>query len=109
MGEKTFKGTPGPWLRDRHGQRRGANGESVIVWDAGIGWGARTEVSEANAYLIAAAPALLAACQTAMPRNLDTANPNIPDDQIIPLDFTMGELRAIHAAISQALGQESGE
>lgn len=68
-----FKGTPGPWLRDRHGQRRGANGESVIVWDAGIGWGARTEVSEANARLIAAAPALLEALQDCVAWIVDLA------------------------------------
>lgn len=47
---------------------------------------------------------LLAACQSAIPKNVATDNRNIPDDQLIPLDFTMGELRRIQAAIAKALG-----
>ncbi|WP_375458853.1 hypothetical protein [uncultured Enterovirga sp.] len=56
--------TPGPWERDRRGQLRGSDGNYVVVWDAGIAWGARSTVTEANARLIAAAPELLDALLT---------------------------------------------
>lgn len=57
-----------------------------------------------DAALAAAAPELLAACLEAIPANLCLDNPNIPDDQVIPLDFTMGELRRIAAAVAKATG-----
>lgn len=53
--------TPGPWTMDRHRQLRGADGEQVGVWDAGISWVSRSPVAEANSRLIAAAPELLEA------------------------------------------------
>lgn len=49
---------------------------------------------------------LLAACQSVIPHNLCTDNPNVSDDQVIPLDFTMGELRRIAAAIAKATSSE---
>ncbi|WP_299010023.1 hypothetical protein [uncultured Caulobacter sp.] len=60
-----------------------------------------------DASLVAAAPDLLSACQSVIPKNLATDNRNIPDDQIIPLDFTMGELRRIAAAIAKATPSET--
>jgi hypothetical protein len=45
---------------------------------------------------------LLEALKVAVPAGVATDNRNIPDSQIIPLDFTMGELRRIAAAIAKA-------
>lgn len=62
------KHTPGPWVKDRHGQLRSPQGKQVGVWDAGIAWVQRDEESEANARLIAAAPDLLEALKQAVDR-----------------------------------------
>ncbi|ALJ12599.1 hypothetical protein [Sphingopyxis macrogoltabida] len=62
-----------------------------------------SEVS-ANAFLVAAAPDLLAVACEMLPRNLCLTNPNIPDSTVVPLDVTMGELRRIAAAIVKARG-----
>lgn len=58
---------------------------------------------DANARLIAAAPELLAALQSVIPAHVNTANYNIADNDVVALDFTMGELRKIAAAIAKAI------
>lgn len=55
-----------------------------------------------RARLIAAAPELLSAAKLALPSGVCLTNPNVPDDTVIPVDFTMGELRQIAAAIAKA-------
>lgn len=55
--------------------------------------------------LILSAPDLLAAARLALPSGVCLTNPNVPDDIIIPVDFTMGELRQIAAAITKATGE----
>jgi hypothetical protein len=69
---------------------------------------AKDPEAKAIATLFAAASAMLAACQAVMPIGIDTENPNIPDDQVIPLDVTMGELRQLRAAITQATQDQGG-
>lgn len=64
---------------------------------------------DADAALIAAAPDMAAALQAIMPTGVDTANRNVPDSQVVPVDVTMGELRMMQAAISRALGQGGEE
>lgn len=103
MAEPKF--TPGPWVRDRHGQRRGSNGEGVNVWDAGIGYASRSPETEANAHLIAAAPDMYAAIECFMPKGIAIGNGNVPDDLCVPMDVTMGELRAFEAALAKARGE----
>lgn len=49
--------------------------------------------------------ALLEALKGLMPTNLCADNPNVPDDTIIPVDLTYGELRAARAAIQLAEGR----
>lgn len=39
------------------------------------------------------------AAKSVLPENFCLTNSNIPDDTVIPLDLTMGELRALHRAI----------
>lgn len=47
---------------------------------------------------------LLAACQKMMPVNISVTNKNIPDDTMLPMDVTMGELRTLYRAIEAATG-----
>lgn len=54
---------------------------------------------------IAAAPAMLEALDEIVgPMKVDHDNPNIPDDAVLPIDMTMGELRRARAAIANATG-----
>lgn len=64
-------------------------------------------IDNADARLIAAAPDLLAALVEMTPRGLNSDNSNIPDDLVIPVDMTMGEIRRARAAISRATGEDS--
>lgn len=61
---------------------------------------------EANARLIAAAPDLLEALREILgPLNVCSDNRNVRDDQVLPVDMTMGELRKARAAIARATGE----
>lgn len=74
------------------------SGKTAVISTA---WG-----NEANARLIAAAPDLLNALEEALGlRLVGTSNPNIHDDQILPVEVTMGELRRARAAIAKARGE----
>jgi len=46
--------------------------------------------------------ALLEACQQFIPKSIALGNENVPDDLVIPLDVTMGELRRLDAACANA-------
>lgn len=103
--------TPGPWLAepaDMFGDHNivlannlyDARAVAAVVSNLR----AEPEVA-ANAHLIAAAPELLAACESAIPEGVCLTNPNIPDDTAIPIDCTMGDLRKLAAAIAKARGQ----
>ncbi len=39
------------------------------------------------------------AAQSVLPENVCLTNKNIPDETVVPVDFTIGELRILHAAI----------
>lgn len=43
--------------------------------------------------------ALANAAQAVLPENICLTNKNVPDETVIPVDFTIGELRTLHAAI----------
>ena len=60
----------------------------------------------ANALLISAAPELLKAAKAFVPAGVSLSNHNVPDDTVIPLDATIGELRKIAAAIAKAEGRQ---
>ncbi len=104
--------TPGPWevcgqfVRTpfRHGEP-GAAGLMIADVRFGI-W--PPEQHEANARLIAAAPALLEALRVLVPTNIGTPPASVPDGQILPVDMTVGELRKAIAALLQATGGENG-
>ena len=55
--------------------------------------------------VFAAAPELYAALHRLTPANVCTTNTNIGDDFLVPVDFTMGELRAAWAALAKARGE----
>lgn len=102
--------TPGPWLAE------GADvfGDHNIVLPASANdcravaavVSNMREPSEvaANAFLVAGAPDLLAVAREMLPRNLCLTNPNVPDDTVVPLECTMGDLRKVAAAIAKATG-----
>jgi len=54
--------TKGPWNKNEDGRLVNDGGRIVTAWGIGIGAVYKTEESEANASLIAAAPDLLEAC-----------------------------------------------
>jgi len=60
--------------------------------------------AEANADLIAAAPELLEALEELIPANLCATNLALPDDTVLPVDMTLGEIRRALAAIAKAKG-----
>lgn len=96
----TAKHTPGPWIvtDEDYGQViRGAQVERVdggtrFPWRDYVGttWGHRTDESEANAWLMAAAPEMLEALKAAVEEV----------DGTFPFAF----LEAAHAAIAKAEG-----
>lgn len=45
---------------------------------------------------------LSAAAKSVLPENLCLTNKDVPDETVVPVDFTLGELRALHAAIVAA-------
>jgi hypothetical protein len=66
------------------------------------------ERAAADAQLIALAPTLATLVLEArekgralFPDSLGITNPNISDDQIVPIDFTMGEVRAFAATLAK--------
>lgn len=72
---------------------------------------ARTVVNGLARAAIAAMPAdtlreqrdeLLEAAERMLPNNIALGNDAWPDSQLVPIDFTLGELRALRAAIAKA-------
>lgn len=78
-----------------HNWREATSGERKISWAE----------AQANARLYAAAPELLTTCESMIPARCCLTNPNIPDSTVVPMEATMGELRALAAAIAKARGQ----
>lgn len=55
MSEAKF--TKGPWIKDKRNENLvGANGECVTIWGCGLTNAYKSEVTTANAHLIASAP-----------------------------------------------------
>lgn len=52
--------------------------------------------------------ALEAALKALLPTNLNLSNPNWPDDTVVPCDVTLGELRAVHSALTGASSNPAG-
>jgi len=106
--------TPGPWIAERS-EVVGVDGTLIAIglaschsyqtWviDPKKGKLAHTPEAQANARLIAAAPDLLEALMDILgPLNVCSLNANIPAEECIPIDITMGELRRARAAIAKA-------
>lgn len=49
---------------------------------------------------------LLEAAERMLPNNIALGNDAWPDSQLVPIDFTLGELRALRAAIAKARSNE---
>ncbi len=128
-----LKATQAPWgLNHECGDESVIRPNGFLVADCAIfGWGASAERNRANAALIVwmrtNLPALLATARRAeaaeareaklremeaaieafLPRNLRLENKGVPDQTVVPLDCTMGELRAL-AALAPA-SEKDGE
>lgn len=64
-----------------------------------------SDTAEADAAVFAAAPDMLAAIEQFMPKGIAIGNNSVPDDLNIPMDVTLGELRAFATAIARARGE----
>lgn len=64
-----------------------------------------SDTAEADAAVFAAAPDMLAAIERLMPKRIAIGNHSVPDDLNVPMDVTLGELRAFEAAIARARGE----
>jgi hypothetical protein len=101
--------TPGPWTallhtgngvtvgRDDDWTITGADGQSVC-WEGGP-----NDHADANARLIAAAPDLLAALSSILPSPLCGESWDLPDEEMVQITVTLGELRAARAALRAAV------
>ena len=101
------KHTPGPWtaIKATYSDDRGTNDFWHVAYtDRGKTWSMKTAGDEgrANAYLIAAAPALLAACKAM----LDAADGSFWDDDGITIETVRAEetIEQLRAAIAAAEG-----
>ena len=97
--------TPGPWRV----VGRDPTLENVRFghWDVEGKSNVALSCTYHDARLIAAAPDLLASLVEILgPLNVCTDNPNVRDDQVLPVDMTMGELRRARAAISKATSRQ---
>jgi len=107
------KFTPAPWIKevsrlDSGGLFTSIRGKDVF-WDEGFVCNICAVGDDARhnriANLITAAPEMYEAIADFMPKNIEVNNSNIPDDLVVPLNVTMGELRRLHAALSKARGE----
>lgn len=108
--------TPAPWLITGNtvyalmhdGWRKGAE-QFKNRFSASITIDRDVDESEEKAIvtLIAAAPELLEACKPMIPQGVCLTNKNIPDETVICLDCTVGELRKLSAAIAKATGDKN--
>lgn len=102
--------TPGPFHVEAGDPIEMGENAGWFVCHPGAFCGARARAlvwaeKKSDADLFAAAPDLLAGCKLAIPSGVSLTNGNIPDHVTVPLDFTMGELRQIAAAIAKAEGR----
>ncbi len=80
----------------------------AIKVDAGASVATRFEVGRAVGLMARAidnVSVLLEAGEQFIPGGIAIGNGNVPDDLVIPLDVTIGELRKLEAAIAKARGQ----
>lgn len=109
--------TPGPWCIGNGGHAHGAEWEVRSADDAdwyitGVPWGddtfdpgiPRPKQAYANARLISVAPEMLAMLKGMLPKNVCITNPRWADSEVVPIDVTLGELRAVAALIAKATG-----
>lgn len=78
---------------------------AIIVCDVGHPNQWDDATLDAATAFVAAAPIMFAALKRCVPENLCLTNRNVGDDTTVPLDVTMGDLRAIAAAIAKAEGR----
>ena len=58
-----------------------------------------------NAIQAAAAPDMYEAINKFLPKNIECDNPNIKNNEIVPLNIPYGELRALYCALKKARGE----
>jgi hypothetical protein len=105
------RGTPGPWFARQARADELHDGEEpywiVLATDPSANEGdalvcSVNALSGEDAFLLAASHGLYEAAKRFIPPNVCLTNSNIPDDLVIPLDVTMGELRSLATALAKA-------
>ena len=92
MQERQTQHTPGPWIKDKRGELRGSNGQTVLVYDLGVG----NTVSK----IAANAAFIVTACNAH--DELVAALRDIADPQNFRCDPTVETLRKRDRAIQKA-------
>ena len=85
------------------------NGQDAIACNQFCYAGYDPDVNIANAarivHCVNTHDALVKALEGCIPSGVCLTNSNIPDDTIVPIDATMGEFRAVAAALALAKGE----
>lgn len=104
---RRYAATPGEWRAEREVDLNGFETGKLWIVMGGAPCAYDFDRYE-DAVLAAAAPALLEALRGLVPTNMGTPPASLPDEQILPVDMTVGELRMALAALLQATGGDNG-
>ena len=93
---------------DEHTIFDGRNYKLAVIPCGGMAGRTFKESTECAAHIVRCVnthDALVKALEGCIPSGVCLTNSNIPDDTIVPIDATMGELRAVAAALALAKGE----
>ena len=93
---------------DEHTIFDGRNYKLAVIPCGGMAGRTFKEATECAARIVHCVnthDALVKALEGCIPSGVCLTNSNIPDDTIVPIDATMGELRAVAAALALAKGE----
>lgn len=100
------KFTPAPWKIEGQTISKHDALDDYIFYATFYYNSRKREETLANAQLCSAAPDMYGAIQEFLPKNIELDNVNVPNEIIISLDVSMGELRKLNAALKKARGKQ---